>query len=110
MAKYQKTGVIDHVNTHSANYGFATSEDLHESLNMIQIANDMFDDLPSKARTKFNNDPGTFLDFVQDPKNKSELYNLGLSDYPIIEDTPDIIPEKVQSSLDVTVPTDSKTV
>ena len=84
MQKYQKTGVIDHLNTHKEQYGFATSTDLKESLQMIQTANDMFADLPSKARTKFDNDPGQFLDFVQDPNNESELHNLGLSDIPYI--------------------------
>jgi len=87
MLKYQKHGVIDHVNKHEANYGFATSDDLHESLNMIKTANEMFADLPSKARTKFENDPAQFLDFVQDPKNKEEIYNLGLSDYPPPDET-----------------------
>jgi len=81
MAKYQRTGVIDHVNKHSENYGFATSEDLHESLNIINTANEMFADLPSKARTKFKNDPGQFLEFVQDPENADQLYDLGLSDF-----------------------------
>ena len=85
MASYQKTGIIDHVNRHQKNYGFASSEDLHESLNMINTANEMFADLPSQARAKFENDPAQFLDFVQDPKNESELYELGLSDYPFVE-------------------------
>ena len=52
----------------------------------------MFEDLPSKARTEFNNDPGTFLDFVQDPENKDKLYDLGLSEYPTT--MVDTLPEK----------------
>ena len=84
MAKYQKTGVIDHINKHQHKYEFATSKDLKESLLIIQIANEMFADLPSKARTQFDNDPGQFLDFVQDPENASEVYNLGLSEIPYI--------------------------
>ena len=50
---------------------------------------------PSKARTKFDNDPGKFLDFVQNPDNELEFYELGLTDYPLpntaetIEKTPE---------------------
>ncbi len=83
MQKYQKFGVINHVNKHQANYSFCTSNDLHESLNLIKTANDMFDDLPSQARTKFKNSPAEFLDFVQDPNNQDQLFDLGLSDYPV---------------------------
>jgi len=89
MQKYQKSGVLDHVNKHQENYGFCTSADLHESLNQIKTAQEMFDDLPSKARTKFNNDPAQFLDFVQDPENEAQLFDLGLSDYPLEEHIPE---------------------
>jgi len=88
MQKFQKTGVLDHLNKYKSTYGFCTSTDLHESLNIINTAQEMFDDLPSKARNKFENDPGQFLDFVQDPENKEKLFDLGLTDYcisPIIE-------------------------
>ena len=100
MAKYQKSGVINHVNKHSAQYGFASSEDLHESLNMIHTANEMFADLPSQARNKFENDPGKFLDFVQDPENESQLFELGLSDFPY---------ESQKAALDTSVPAPSET-
>jgi len=105
MAKYQKSGVIDHINKHTPQYDFCTSTDLHESLNMIQTANDMFADLPSKARKEFDNDPAKFLDFVQNPDNKGKLYELGLSDYPLpdptekIEEIPEISEEKLADEI-----------
>ena len=49
----------------------------------------MFAELPSQARTKFNNNPATFLDFVQDPEKQNQLYELGLSDFPLESPTPD---------------------
>lgn len=82
MAKFLKTGLIEHRNTHAENYGFATSDDYHKSLNILHLANQMFDDLPSKARTKFKNDPAEFLDYVQNPDNEDSLYDLGLTSYP----------------------------
>lgn len=80
MAKYVKTGVLEHANKHAGSYGFASSADFKESLEIIQTAQEMFDELPSQIRTKFENNPADFLDFVQDPANATEMYELGLSD------------------------------
>jgi len=79
MRKYQKTGAIDHVNKHEASYGFATSMDFQEALDTITRGQTMFDELPSSIRTKFENDPKKFLDFVQDEKNLTEMQELGLA-------------------------------
>jgi len=79
MRKYQKTGAIDHVNKHEASYGYATSHDFQEALEIIRTGQTMFDELPSSIRTKFENDPQKFLDFVQDNKNQAEMVELGLA-------------------------------
>jgi len=79
MAKYQKTGALDHVNKNEASYGFATSEDFQSALEIIRTGQTMFDELPSSIRTKFDNDPAKFLDFVQDNKNQAEMVELGLA-------------------------------
>jgi len=82
MAKFLKTGIQDHVNSYAPVYGFATSETYHESLQVIETANNMFKELPAAARKKFNNSPTEFLDFVQDEANVPYLYDLGLSNTP----------------------------
>lgn len=82
LAKYIKTGILEHVKEHTSNYGFATSDDFHTSMNIILKAQDMFDDLPSATRKKFANRPENFLDFVQDPKNEQEMFDMGLSHTP----------------------------
>lgn len=78
MAKYQKTGAIAHVNKHSADYGFATGDDFATAMLTCTKAQEMFDDLPSKIRNRFANDPEQFLNFVQDEDNKKEGQDLGL--------------------------------
>ena len=78
MAKYQKSGAVDHFARHSASYGFATSEDFHSATNLVIKASGMFTDLPSKVRERFDHDPGAFLAFVQDEANLSEMADLGL--------------------------------
>lgn len=79
MKRYHKTGLLEHSRKHSPEYGFATSEDFNTSMNIITKANEMFEDLPSDIRTRFQNDPGQFLDFVDDENNAQEMFDLGLT-------------------------------
>jgi len=78
MARYVKTGVVEHINNHAPNYGFATANDFRESLELIAQARSTFADLPAEIRKKFDNDPSNFLGFVEDPNNRSELALMGL--------------------------------
>lgn len=100
MKKFLKTGIINFTNKNEGSYGFANSETFHESLEIIRKSQEMFAELPSKLRNKFNHDPGEFLDFVQDENNADQLFELGLSDYPInnfnqeIETEPQPVPAK----------------
>jgi len=79
MKKYQKTGAMDHVNKHEASYGYATSDDFTASMAIVAKGQTMFEELPSSIRTKFENDPAKFLDFVQDKNNIKEMQELGLA-------------------------------
>ena len=78
MARYVKTGVVNHVNEHKPNYGFAPAITFKEALDTVHTAENMFAELPSALRTKFKNDPGEFLAFVEKPDNRSELALMGL--------------------------------
>lgn len=78
MAKYVNRGVIDHINQNEPEYGFATECDFREAMELIIKAQDMFDDLPSEVRLKFQNDPAEFLGFVENPDNIDELRSMGL--------------------------------
>lgn len=37
----------------------------------------MFDEIPAAIRQKFNNDPGQFIDFMQNPENIESIEALG---------------------------------
>lgn len=52
--------------------------DFRTALEQVNAANEAFMRLPAKVRTRFENDPARFLDFVDDPKNVDELRALGL--------------------------------
>ncbi len=73
MARYIKTGVIDHVAKYQPQYLDNTDIDYHQSQNIIIKADAMFSELPSSVRREFSNDPAAFLKFVNDPENHDKL-------------------------------------
>lgn len=78
MARYQKTGAMDHFATHQATYGDIPAVDFQEAMNLVTSTNQMFNELPSSIRSAVNNDPAQFLAFVQDPENAETLREWGL--------------------------------
>lgn len=78
MAKFVRVGAIDHFAKHGPQYGFFPAMDFRESLEAIRKAQAMFDDLPSKTRAYFYNDPAKFLEFVQNKDNLPKMRELGL--------------------------------
>jgi len=87
MAKYARTGLIEHVSKRQGNYGdFSNVQNYHDSINQVNAAHDMFYELPSALRKRFSNDPGSFIDFVSDPNNIEEMRSLGLLE-PVKVDT-----------------------
>lgn len=79
MAKYQKTGLIEHVQKIQGSYGdFTSVQDYQLSLNQVIAAQEAFDDLPAKIRERFANDPSHLMAFINDEKNLDEAIRLGL--------------------------------
>lgn len=88
LAKYFKTGVINHFNKQSPLFADAVNVDLLEAHNIINDAKEMFSSLPSKVRTRFDNSPEKYLQFLSIPENRTEAAHLGL----LQEDSPTAIP------------------
>lgn len=60
-------------------YGdFSDVGSYHEAHLAIQHANDTFAELPSAVRTRFHNDPGAFLKYLDNPDNHEEARAAGL--------------------------------
>lgn len=82
MKRYRKTGVLgnpfDNARREQMYGDFSQIGSFHEVQMRVQDANDQFSELPSDIRKKFRNDPGKFLDFVADEKNRAEAIELGL--------------------------------
>lgn len=57
---------------------YANLPDYHSAMNAIAQAREAFDAMPSSVRARFQNDPGLFVDFCSDAKNRDEAVKLGL--------------------------------
>lgn len=113
MKKYEKTGMLDHLNKYEGQYGdFIAAPDYHTAMNAIRDAGDLFMEIPATIRAKFENDPAQFLAFVQDKDNIDEMRKMGLARGPNITE-PDLPPEAPgpvpEPTGDPTSPVDSPT-
>lgn len=90
MKKFERNGLIEHLNEHQAQYGdFTNAPGYHDAMNIVIEADNMFASVPAKIRSQFNNDPAQFLEYVQDPKNKDDLEKMGLATAPLsVPDAP----------------------
>ncbi len=109
--RFQKGAVLEHRNEHRGEYGYATAQTYNEALNVVTKGMSMFEDLPSHIREKFKNDPGQFLEFVQNDKNAKEMVKLGLatSVTDLASKTPQIDPTTLRTALADALKTTSKT-
>lgn len=78
MARYLKTGLLEHVRQDAAQYLDVTGADFTEAQNLVAGAKSMFHSLPSHIRTKFDNNPAEFLKFMENPANAQEAIEMGL--------------------------------
>lgn len=84
MAKYAKTGVLEHAKRYEGQYGdFTSVEDFHSNIQTIVQADEAFLSLPAKVRKRFDNDPANFLAFATDDANYDEMIEMGLLTRPV---------------------------
>lgn len=79
MARFTRTGVLDFTNRREAQYGDVTGLDYQRAMDIVVQAKAMFAELPSGIRSRFQNEPAMFLEFVQDPANAEEMVKMGLA-------------------------------
>lgn len=93
LRKQQSTGVTQHVNAHAGTYGeYLSGDDFHSAMNQISEAESLFESVPSSLRNKFENSPAKFLDFMQNPKNKNKMEEMGLDSSHLPTPKPPKIP------------------
>lgn len=76
MGRYAKGQVVDHLAKHEGQFGFVPCFTFQEAMNAVRKAEEMFADLDSGIRKRFNNDPGQFLEFAQATNEDGSLKNI----------------------------------
>lgn len=80
LDKYRETGLVSHVATRAAQYGdFSDVGTFQDVIHKVQAAQDLFDQIPSDIRKKFDNDPAKFIEFCSNPDNIDDLREMGLA-------------------------------
>jgi len=70
----------------SPQYGdFTGIGDYHTALNKVIAAQDEFDSLPAQIRARFDNDPASLIEFLNDEANRPEAEELGLVNKGVAE-------------------------
>lgn len=82
VKKYQQTGVLQKAHDFEAVYGQFDSLDLRDYIEKVDAARDLFQEVPSDIRAKFNNDPGLFIDYATDEANMKQMVDWGLAEMP----------------------------
>ena len=78
MKRYEKTGLIEHVNQHQGTYvDYTNAPDYHTAMTLIANANSVFESVPARIRAEFGNDPAQFLEFMQNPDNFEKIEEYG---------------------------------
>ena len=76
MARYNKTGLIDHINTYQGRYGDVSGADFQTAQNLIAEQETIFHELPANVRRHFHDDPAEYLDQVMTEEGQQKLAQL----------------------------------
>lgn len=83
MAKWRKTGELNHLTEREPTYGdFTNATDYLAARQAVIDAQADFNSLSASIRDRMGNDPGVLLSFLADPANVEEGIALGLIEKP----------------------------
>lgn len=79
LRDYARTGFVRHANKNAGRYDDVAVQDFQTAMLIVTEAQDMFNELPSLVRKRFQNSPQAFLEFCADPANSNEMVRLGIA-------------------------------
>lgn len=82
IKSFSVTGIVTHINEKAAQGAYIDLPDpmdFQEALGLVDQATKSFATLPSSVRSRFDNDPTKFLEFMANPDNQDEAIRLGLA-------------------------------
>jgi hypothetical protein len=91
VQRYQQTGIITHVQKNEGHYRDMDGDTLQDHMNKVAQAKSNFENLPSKTRAYFGNNPITFLDWASkiEPGHETQAFHeIGLLDAKHVKPDP----------------------
>lgn len=76
--RYRNTGLVDHTVEMEGQFGDLSGSDFKAMMDKLVSVRGKFEELPSKVRREFANDPAVYLDFMSNPDNRDRAIALGL--------------------------------
>lgn len=80
MTRYEKQGVLTHVNNKIPSFTVADGESFTEIMQKLSAAKEYFESLPSAIRNRFGNSVEQFVDAANNPEYAEQLKDLGFVD------------------------------
>jgi len=88
IAKFSPDALALHAQQYNGQYGdFSELPDYHTALSTVRQIDDLFMNVPADIRAKFNNDPGSFIQFVENPDNRDAMAELGLISQSFVQES-----------------------
>lgn len=72
VGKYQKTGLVDHINKHEGSYGDVSNADFETAMSLVTEQTTVFNELPSSVRKHYKNDVQTYLEALGTEEGQNE--------------------------------------
>lgn len=76
MARYVKTGLIDHVQSYQPTYGDVSEKDFQNAMQLVAGVISEFEQLPAFVRDFYSGDPENYLEAISTPEGIEELRSL----------------------------------
>lgn len=76
LVKARKAGSLSHLQKYKGVYGDFSDFDFFAAQNALAKGQQIFEELPAEIRREFNQNPGEFFNYVNDPANADNLENL----------------------------------
>lgn len=86
MSRYISTGILpETILKLNGQFLDCSGFEFQSAMDLVADASSMFQELPSAIRSRFNNDPASFLEFCSQDKNRPELAEMGLLRPEVVE-------------------------
>ena len=82
VARFAKTGLIEHVNENEPQYGEFANYDYAEAMRTTARIQSSFNELPAEVRKQFDNNPSEWIEHLANPANIDDMRD-GVIDNPV---------------------------